>query len=83
MMSKSSYLTDEGDHHMPHLMFFVPVKDGTDWGANAPDTPVIGGSYWFFTPGNEAETAHLPTISVFITGVANWSDGTLVPAHRM
>ncbi len=79
MMSKSSYLTDEGDHNMPHLMFFVPVKDSADWGANAPDTPVIGGDYWFFTPGNEeAETANLPTISVFLTRVANWSDGTPV-----
>jgi hypothetical protein len=83
MMSKSSYLTDEGDHNMPHLMFFVPVEDAADWGANAPDAPVIGGDYWFFTPDAEAETAQLPTISVFITGVAKWSDGAPAPAHRM
>jgi hypothetical protein len=83
MMSKYSYLNDEGDHDMPHLMFFVAVKDGADWGANAPDTPVIGGNYWFFTPGHEAETASLPVLSVFISGVATWSDGTQAAAHRM
>ena len=83
MMSKSSYLTDQGDHDMPHLMFFVAVKDAADWGANAPDTPVIGGNYWFFTPGHEAETAALPVMSVFISAVANWSDGTPAPMHPM
>jgi hypothetical protein len=83
MMSKSSYLTEEGDHNMPHLMFFVAVKDGADWGANAPGTPVKGGNYWFFTPGHEAESANLPPMSIFITPVATWSDGTPAPAHRM
>jgi hypothetical protein len=83
MMSKSSYLTDEGDHDMPHLMFFVAVRNEADWGANAPDTPIIGGNYWFFTPGHEAETASLPPLSVFITGVSTWSDGTPAAAHRM
>ena len=82
MMSKSSYLTDAGDHDMPHLMFFVAVKDAADWGANAPDSPVVGGNYWFFTPGHDAETANLPPLSVFITGVATWSDGTQA-AHQM
>jgi hypothetical protein len=82
MMSKSSYLTDAGGHDMPHLMFFVAVKDAADWGANAPDSPVVGGNYWFFTPGHDAETANLPPLSVFITGVATWSDGTQA-AHQM
>ncbi len=83
MMSKSSYLTDQGDHDMPHLMFFVAVKDVADWGANAPDTPIIGVNYWFFMPGHEAETASLPPLCVFITGVATWSDGTPATTHRM
>ena len=48
---------------MPHLMFFVAVKDAADWGANAPDTPIIGGNYWFFTPGHDAEAAGLPPLS--------------------
>ena len=83
MMSKSSYLTDQGDHDMPHLMFFVAVKKAADWGANAPDTPIIGGNYWFFTPGHEAESAGLPPLSVFLVGVDTWSDGTSAPSHRM
>jgi hypothetical protein len=32
MMSKSAYLTDEGDHNGPHLMFFTALKDGKYWG---------------------------------------------------
>jgi hypothetical protein len=83
MMSKSSYLTEAGGHDMPHLMFFVAVNDAADWGANAADTPVIGGSYWFYTPGHEAEIASLPPLSVFITGVATWSDGTPAAPHQM
>jgi hypothetical protein len=83
MMSKSSYLTNEGGHDMPHLMYFVAVSNAADWGANAPDTPVIGGNYWFFTPGHEAEIASLPNLSVFIACVTTWSDGTPAPAHAM
>jgi len=83
MMSKTAYLTDQGDHRMPHLMFFVAVTKDADWGANAADTPVIGGSYWFYTPGHHAETAKLPPLSVFIVPVTRWSDGTPSMAHRM
>jgi len=31
MMSKSSYLTDNGDHNGPHLMFFQTDKNDTAW----------------------------------------------------
>lgn len=82
MMSKTSYLTDEGGHNMPHLMFFAPVEDGATWGANVPGSPVFGGNYWFVTPGKETETGPLPPMSVFLTGVAAWSDGTPA-AHAM
>jgi hypothetical protein len=82
MMSKSSYLTDEGNHDMAHVMFFVPFKDGAKWGANAPGSPVFGGNYWFFTPGQEAETAP-PPLSVLLIGVASWSDGTSALMHKM
>ena len=44
MMSKSAYLTDEGDHNGPHLMFYTPVKDSKDWGAGAAGSPVVYGS---------------------------------------
>jgi hypothetical protein len=32
MMSKSSYLTDNGDHDVPHLMFFQTDKPDAAWG---------------------------------------------------
>jgi hypothetical protein len=45
MMSKSSYLTDEGGHNMPHLMFYTLVKDGEDWGSGAEGSPVLSSPY--------------------------------------
>jgi len=83
MMSKSSYLSDGGDHDMPHLMFFAAVRNGAGWGANAADSPVVGVDYWFFTPGKEADAANLPPLSVFLIGVATWSDGTPAQTHKM
>ena len=41
MMSKSSYLTDEGDHNASHLMFFTAVMDVKDWGSGAAGSPVM------------------------------------------
>lgn len=76
MMSKSSYLSDDGGHDMAHVMFYVPFKDGADWGANAAGSPVFGGNYWFYTPDHQAEAAKLPPLSVLLVGVAAWSDGT-------
>ena len=83
MMSKASYLSDEGDHDMAHVMFFIPFKDGDNWGANAPGSPVFGGNYWFATPDHAAETAALPPLSVLLLGVCTWSDGTSAPTHQM
>src|SRR6202789_4499576 len=34
MMAKSAYLTDNGGHCVPHLMFYAPTKDDAAWGAN-------------------------------------------------
>lgn len=82
MMSKSSYLTDDGDHDMAHVMFYIPFADGATWGANAPDSPVMGGNYWFFTPGHDAEAIGLQPISVLLVGTTHWSDGTAV-SHTM
>jgi len=76
MLSKSSYLTDEGDHNMPHLMFDTVVKDAKDWGSGAEGSPVMSSPYWFFSPDQHAEMKGLPPILVFLVGVANWSDGT-------
>jgi len=38
MMSKASYLTDSGDHNVPHLMFFQTDKNDAAWGAMALTT---------------------------------------------
>lgn len=83
MMSKSSYLSAEGDHDMAHVMFFIPSKDGASWGANAAGSPVFGGNYWFFTPGHAADAAALPPVSVLLVGVCGWSDGTPAPMLPM
>jgi hypothetical protein len=62
-------------------MFFVPFEDGASWGANATDSPVMGGSYWFFSQDHAAEAATLPPLSVLIVAVATWSDGTPAMHH--
>jgi len=79
MMSKSSYLTEEGEHNMPHLMFYTRVKDGKDWGSGAAGSPVLSSPYWFFSPKEELQMKGLPLILVFLVGVATWSDGTPAP----
>src|SRR4030095_14242605 len=49
MMSKSSYLTDSGDHNVPHIMFFqTNMKDAT-WGANLTNSPVMAVNYWYLS----------------------------------
>lgn len=83
MMSKSSYLTADGEHDMAHVMFYVPLKDGTTWGANADGSPVFGGNYWYFAPEHQALAAEFPPLSVFLVGVATWSDGSSAGTHAM
>jgi hypothetical protein len=79
MMSKSAYLTDQGVHNMPHLMFYTRLNDGTDWGSGAAGSPVMSSPYWFFSPKEQAQMKGLPPILVFLVGAANWSDGTAAP----
>ena len=76
MMSKSSYLTDEGEHNLPHVMFYTRVKDGREWGAGAAGSPVMSSPYWFFTPQEQSQMKGLPPMLVCLVAVANWSDGT-------
>ena len=76
MMSKTSYLTDEGDHNIPHVMFYARVKDGEDSASGAAGSPVMFSPYWFFSPKELSQMKGLPSIVVFLVAVPNWSDGT-------
>lgn len=82
MMSKSAYLTDEGDHNAPHLMFLTTGIDAKDWGSGAAGSPLMSAPYWFFSSNEPSQMRGLPPILVFLVGVANWSDGTPVGKHH-
>ncbi len=81
MMSKSSYLTDNGGHNSPHLMFFRSDADGTAWGANLTNSPILAVNYWYISADAYPQLKAFPSMSVFVVGVKKWSDGT--PAAHM
>jgi len=64
MMSKQGYLSDRDGHWHPHLMFFLPLTDPANWGADLPCSPIIG--------VNDT----LGRLTVFLIPVGRWSDGT-------
>jgi hypothetical protein len=82
MMSKSAYLTDQGGHNMPHLMFYTLVKNSQDWGSGAAGSPVFSSPFWYFSPKDESDVKGLQPILVFLVGVSNWSDGTPAGPHH-
>jgi hypothetical protein len=82
MMSKTAYLTDEGEHNGPHLMFLTAGMDAKDWGSGAAGSPLISAPYWFFSSKEPSKMKGLPPILVFLIGVANWSDGTTAGKHN-
>ena len=82
MMSKSSYLTDEDGHNLPHLMFFTAGVDAKDWGSGAAGSPVMSAPYWFFSSQEPSQMKGLPPILVFLVPVADWSDGTPAGKHN-
>jgi hypothetical protein len=71
MMSKEAYLTDDGGHNLPHLMFYTPLMDGGNWGADLPKSPVM-----LLLKGPPEP------FNIFIVPVGKWSDGTPVPLPR-
>jgi hypothetical protein len=82
MMSKSSYLTDQGGHNLPHVMFYTRVSDGKEWGAGAAGSPVMASPYWFFSAEELLQMKGLPPILVFLVAVPSWSDGTPAGQHH-
>lgn len=68
MMSKRAYLTDKGSHNLAHLMFYTPVMNRANWGADAPNSPVI------FLQQVTPEP-----FTVFLVPTGKWSDGTSAP----
>ncbi len=82
MMSKSSYLTDNGGHNAPHLMFYATDKDRNDaaWGANLTNSPVLSVNYWYFSADAYPQLKAFPPMSVFLVMVDKWSDGTPAPS---
>jgi hypothetical protein len=68
MMSKQAYLTDDDHHNLAHLMFYTPIMDKADWGADLPNSPVILGQHGPPEP-----------FTLFIVPVGRWSDGTTAP----
>ena len=75
LQSKDSYLSDYGGHNAPHMMFYETAKDGTAWGANLTNSPVLAVNYWYISAEAYPQLKSFPPLSVFLVGVAKWSDG--------
>jgi hypothetical protein len=69
MLSKQQYVSDQGGHWHPHLMFFVPQTEVKTWGANMPGSPILA---------SEDATER---IAIFMIPVSRWSDGTAEGMH--
>lgn len=72
MMSKQGRLNDRAGHWVPHLMFYVPLKDATTWGAGEPGSPVLVNPHFNGAP---------EPVTEFMIPVSEWSDGTPADAH--
>lgn len=71
MMSKEQYLTDNSRHNwIAHLMFYTPLMDGSVWGADLPNSPVMLNPQFLGKP---------EPINVFMVPAGKWSDGTAAP----
>jgi hypothetical protein len=73
MMSKEQYLSDDGHHNwISHLMFYSPLMDGSVWGADLPNSPVMLNPQFHGDP---------EPIDVFMVPAGCWSDGTPDPVR--
>jgi hypothetical protein len=68
MLSHEQYLGDAPVHWHPHLMFYGPRSDGSDWGADLPGSPVDLNPQF---QNNSPES-----LATYIVVVEQWSDGT-------
>jgi len=80
MMSKSAYLTDQGGHNVPHLMFYQSDKPDAAWGANVTNAPVGSANYWYWSADAYPQLKSFPPLAVYLVMVPKWSDGTPAPA---
>jgi hypothetical protein len=72
MLSKQGHLNDRAGHWLPHLMFYVALKDAKTWGAGASDSPILVNSHFNGAPEQVTE---------FMVPVSEWSDGTPADTH--
>jgi hypothetical protein len=77
MLSKNQYLTDNGPHWHPHLMFYMPGDmNGSVWGANLPaGSAAFGG-------GSDLPGGGRMPWTLFFVPVQKWSDGTPAEVHH-
>jgi len=71
MLSKEQYINDpQGDvesRWYPHVMFFVPATEASNWGANVHGGPIY------------STTSDVVPITTFFVVAPRWSDGSLGP----
>jgi len=60
---------------------FYTADDGTAWGANLANSPIMGVSYWSASPDAYPQLKSFPRIFVSLIAADKWSDGT--PAMHM
>jgi len=70
MLSKQQYVSDDSGHWHPHLMFFVPLTEPAEWGANLDGAAVFGAK------------DPIGRLTIFFVPVPRWSDGTADSGHE-
>jgi hypothetical protein len=71
MMSKQQFLNDKAHNWVPHLMFYFPRGERTNWGADLAGSPTMLNPQFQESP---------EAISVVMVPVDHWSDGTAAPS---